>query len=176
MQRSADTTALIFGKGPSRPLMPGVMLLMNLVDQINSHRYLYLDRLYEDRDLELCVIVNEAKILGGELESFDNATAYGPIVSDDTCIKYKITFKNYVAYCVTNETYAGAGDDEEFTGTLFRTYSKSQFLDYVTASGGGLIETLDGYTHYEVVTLNQIVDVASTREPEIQIVPAADAT
>jgi hypothetical protein len=53
---------------------------------------------------------------------------------------------------------------------------KSLFLDYIAASGGGLIETLDGYRHYEVVTLNQIIDVAATREPEIEIVPKMDAT
>jgi hypothetical protein len=152
------------------------MLLMNLVDQINSHKGLYLDRLYEEKDLELCVLINEAKIVGGELESSDNVTAYGAIVSDHTCSKYKITFRDYVAYCVTNETCAGVGDDEQFIGTLFRTYSKSQFLSYVAASGGGLIETLDGYTHYEVVTLNQIIDVASTRKPEIEIVGAPVAT
>ena len=33
------------------------MLLMNLVDQINSHKWLFLDRLYEEKDLELCVII-----------------------------------------------------------------------------------------------------------------------
>ena len=85
------------------------MLLTNLIDQINSHKWLYLDRLFEERDLELCVIIDEAKIQGGELEAFENASAYGAIVSDETCAKYKIVFKNYVAYCVTNETCAGSG-------------------------------------------------------------------
>jgi hypothetical protein len=74
-------------------LKRSVMLLMNLFDQINSHKWLYLDRLYEEKDLELCVVIDEAKILGGELESSENATAYGAIVSDLTCSKYKITFK-----------------------------------------------------------------------------------
>jgi hypothetical protein len=131
---------------------------------------LYLDRLYEETDLELCVIVDEAKVLSSELESLPNSSAYGPIVSDETCNKYRITFKNYVAYCITNESCAGAGDDEQFTGTLFRTYSKSQFLDYIAKSGGGLIDTLGGYTHYEIVTMNQIIDVAATQEPEIKLV------
>lgn len=152
------------------------MLLMNLFDQINSHKWLYLDRLYEEKDLELCVVIDEAKILGGELESSENATAYGAIVSDLTCSKYKITFKDYVAYCVTNESCAGASDDEQFVGTLFRKYSQSEFLSYIAASGGGLMETLDGYTHYEVVTLNQIIDVAATREPEIELVGSSVAT
>ena len=151
------------------------MLLMNLIDQINSHKWLYLDRLYEETDLELCVIIDEAKIPGG-LETFDNATPYGAIVSDATCNKYKITFKNYIAYCVTNESCAGSGNDEHFIGNLFRTYSKSAFLDFIAASGGGIIGTLGPYTHYEVVTLNQIVDVATTRPPDIEIVSLLGAT
>lgn len=159
-----------------RSLKASVMSLSNLVEQINSHKWLYLDRLYEDADLELCVIIDEAKVLGGEPESLPNASAYGQIVSDETCNQYKITFKNYVAYSVTNESCAGEGNDDLFTGTLFRTYSKSQFLDYIRASGGGLIDTLGGYTHYEVVTLNQIIDVAATRHPEIEIVRFAVAT
>ena len=156
--------------------MPSVMLLMDFVDQLNTHKWLYLDRLYEETDLELCIVVDEAKVPGGELETFDNATAYGPIVSDETCKRYKITFKNYVAYSVTNETCAGGDSDEEFTGKVFRTYSKSQFLAYIASSTSGLIDVLSPYTHYEIVTLNQVIDVAATREPEIEIVPATAAT
>jgi len=152
------------------------MLLMELVDQINSHKWLYFHRLYEEKDLELCVIIDEAKIWGGEEETFHDASAYGAIVSDDTFNRYKITFKNYVAYSVTNETCAGADNRQEFTGTLFRTYSKSPFLDYIATSTGGLIETLGSYTHYGVVTLNQIIDVATTREPEMEIVNRIGAT
>ena len=152
------------------------MLLMELVDQINSHKWLYLDRLYEESDLELCVVINEAKILGGEPEPLENASQYGAIISDHTCKKYKIVFRDYLAYLVTNETVAGGDDDEEFTGMLFRTYSKSKFLDHLASTTNGLIDFLGLGTHYEVVTLNQIIDVAATREPEIEIVPSTDAT
>jgi hypothetical protein len=153
-----------------------VMSLTDLIDQINSHKWLYLDRLYEETDLELCVIVDEAKVLGGEPEALPNASAYGQIVSDETCRKYIITFKNYIAYCVTNETCAGAGNEEQFTGTLFRTYANSHFLDYISASSNGVPATLSGYTHYEVVTLNQIIDVATPCEPDIEIVSPLAAT
>ena len=53
---------------------------MELIHQLNAHKWLYLDRLYEETDLELCILVDEAQIVGGELETFDNAIAYGPIV------------------------------------------------------------------------------------------------
>ena len=54
---------------------------MELIDQLNAHKWLYLDRLYEETDLELCLLVDEAQIVGGELETFDNAIAYGPNVT-----------------------------------------------------------------------------------------------
>jgi hypothetical protein len=152
------------------------MWLMDLFDQINTHKYLYLDRLYEEKDLELCVVVDEAKILGGEPNTLENASQYGPIVSDHTCEKYKIVFKNYLAYLVTNEIVARGDNDEQFTGNLLRTYSKSKFLEYMASTTNGAIDVFGPCTHYEVVTLNQIIDVAATREPEIEIVPSTDAT
>jgi hypothetical protein len=152
------------------------MLLMDLFDQINTNKYLYLDRLYEEKDLELCVVVDEAKILGGESKPFENASQYGSIVSDHTCKKYRIIFKNYLAYLVTNEIVAREDKEEQFTGTLLRTYSKSKFLDYMQSTTNGAIDVLGSCTHYEVVTLNQIIDVAGTREPEIEIIPSTDAT
>jgi vacuolar-type H+-ATPase subunit I/STV1 len=152
------------------------MFLMDLLDQINTHKYLYLDRLYEEKDLELCVVVDEAKILGGESETLENASQYGAIASDYTCKKYKIVFRNYAAYLVTNEIVASGDNEEEFTGKLLRTYSKSKFLEYLASTTNGAIDVLGPCRHYEVVTLNQIIDVAATREPEIEIVPSTDAT
>jgi hypothetical protein len=161
---------------PAPQLKAVVMLLMDVLDQINTHKYLYLDRLYEEKDLELCVVVDEAKILGGEPKAVENASQYGAIASDYTCKKYKIIFKNYAAYLVTNEIVARGDNDEGFTGKLLRTYSKSKFLEYVASTTNGAIDVLGPCTHYEVVTLNQIIDVAATREPEIEIVQSTDAT
>ena len=77
---------------------------------------------------------------------------------------------------VTNEIVAREDDAEQFTGKLLRTYSKSTFLDYMASTTNGAIDVLGLYTHYEVVTLNQIIDVAATREPEIEIVSSTDET
>jgi hypothetical protein len=146
------------------------MLLMNLFDQLNAHRYLYLDKLYEENDLELCVVVNEAKVQGDELQRADNASAYGAIVADDTCKRYKVTFRNYVAYSVTNESFTVLDDEERFTGNLFRQFSKSKFLDYVAASTVAVEDIVGPYTHYEIACLNQIIDVATGREPTIETI------
>jgi hypothetical protein len=149
------------------------MLLMNIVDQLNSQKYLYLDKLFEEIDLELCILVDEAKVQRDGLQGIENASLYGAIVSDKTCRKYKITFKNHAAYSVRNESFTVWDDEEEFTGNLFRIYSKSKFLDYVAASTVAVEDVLGAYNHYEIVCLNQIIDVASSGEPLIEIVGAA---
>jgi len=153
------------------------MLLMNLFDQLNAHKYLYLDKLYEETDLELCVVINEAKVQGDKLQRADNASAYGAIVTDDTCRKYKVTFRDYVAYSVRNESFTVLDDEERFTGNLFRQFSKSKFLDYVAASTVLVEDIVGAYTHYEIACLNQIIDVATGREPTIEtIASSAPAT
>jgi hypothetical protein len=149
------------------------MLLMNLFDQINAHKYLYLDKLYEENDLELCVVINEAKVQGDHLQRADNASAYGAIVTDDTCRKYKVTFRDYVAYSVTNESFTVLDDEEQFTGNLFRQFSKSKFLDYVAASTVLVEDIVGAYMHYEIACLNQIIDVATGREPTIEMIASS---
>ena len=116
---------------------------MNLFDQLNTHRYLYLDTLYEENHLELCVLVNEAKVQGGDHHLADNVSAYGAIATDDTCKKCKVTFKDYVAYSVRNESFTVMDDEERFTGNLFRQFSKSKFLVYVAASTVAVEDIVD---------------------------------
>lgn len=156
-------------------VMPGVMLLMDVVEQLNSHKYLYLDKLYEEVDLELCILVDEAKVEGDEFEGEENASSCRAIISDGTCRKYKIMFEDYLAYSVRNESFTVWDNEEEFTGNVFRVYTKSKFIDYVRASTESfLVENVVGvYKHYEIVCQNQIIDVASSHEPKIEITGAS---
>ena len=152
------------------------MLLMNIVEQLNSHEYLYLDKLFEEVDLVLCILVDEAKVQGGRPGALENASAYGAIVSDDTCRKYRIVFDNYAAYAVRDESYADSGNEEKFTGNLFRVYSESKFLDYVAGSMIAFEDITGPYKHYGIACLNHIIDVASSHEPSIEMIgtPSGD--
>ena len=153
--------------------MPCVMLLMNIMEELNSHKYLYLDKLFEESDLELCILVDEAKVQSDEPADLENASLYAAIVSDSTCRKYKIIFENYIAYSVRNESYTVPDDEEEFTGSLYRVYAKSRFLDYVAASTVGVEHVAGAYKHYGIVCLNHVIDVAGSREPSIEIIGTA---
>jgi hypothetical protein len=149
------------------PLQPRLWSFMNFVDQINAHKYLYLDKLFEEVDLELCILLDEARV---QLDSQDSESAslYGPIVSDSTCKKYRVTFKDYIAYSVRSESFTILDDAEEFIGNLFREFSKSKFLDYVVTSTAAVEDIVGAYKHYEIACLNHIIDVATGREPLIE--------
>ncbi len=84
-------------------------------------------------------------------------------------------FEDYLAYSVRNESFTVWDNEEEFTGNVFRVYTKSKFIDYVRASTESfLVENVVGvYKHYEIVCQNQIIDVASSHEPKIEITGAS---
>jgi len=136
--------------------------MKDLIDQINTHKYLYLDKLVELNDLELEIWIDEAKTQGNRDDLPENATCYGTMETDESCKKYKIKIDGYIAYVVTNESFAQENEDEEYDGNLFRIYSKSNFLDYASKSMNvGYAEDLfdEKPKHFEIVCLNHVIDI-----------------
>ena len=144
---------------------------MNLTEQINSHQYLYLDKLVETNDLELEIWIDEARIEGGETDIPETASSYGAIVANENCKKYKIKIEGYINYSVTNESFAQENENEIFVGSLFRTYTKSKYLDYVSeALNAGYAEDVyeKKYIHCEIVCLNHVIDIMCFADFEIE--------
>jgi hypothetical protein len=56
-------------------------------------------------------------------------------------------------------------EDEIYTGKLFRTYTKSHFLDYMAQNTGG---DMNPVLHFQLLCLNHLIDVAAYDEPEFQ--------
>ena len=149
---------------------------MENVDQINQHAYLYLTEIGEPEDNVLRLVIEEARPSGEPQElKIGDVTLSGarPIVSDDTCFAYEVVFGSYVAYSVRNESYTLEDKSEEFTGHLFRAYSKSHFLDYIRVATIASDDYPGKLNHYEIVCGNHIVDVVSIGEPVICIVRRA---
>ena len=149
---------------------------MNLVDQINRHTYLFLTEIGEPEDNVLRLVIEEARASGEPEEmKIGDVTLSGarPITSDDSCHAYEVVFGSYVAYSVRNESYTPEDKSEEFTGKLFRVYSKSRFRDYLSVATFATDEYPGKLNHYEIVCENHIVDVASVGEPEISILRRA---
>jgi hypothetical protein len=144
---------------------------MNLFNRINEHRYLYLTELSEPEDNVLRLIVTEGRT-GDEAgapagdEVAETMSKSSPILADGSAA-YELIFDQYIAYAVLNESFTVRDDAEKFEGKLFRIYSESKFLSYVSA---GTIATADypgSYKHYGLVCLNHVVEIASTADPVI---------
>ena len=149
---------------------------MNLIEQIDRHKYLYLTEIGELDVNVLRVVIEEAKAIDEAREigvGDTKITGLKPIVSDETCQKYEIIFGSYVAYCVRNESYTVLDEYEEFTGRLFNIYSKSRFLDYVQAATIASEDYPGKFTDYGINCLDHILDVISVDAPEIEIIKRA---
>ncbi|HEY2822066.1 MAG TPA: hypothetical protein VGJ06_13570 [Candidatus Acidoferrum sp.] len=145
------------------------------MNPLNSTKYVYLRELTEPRDnsLRLLVqeaVVNPAGVVGIHLELPELAGLLrdaSPIESTDACRSFELTWKHYVAYLVTEELVGSCGHngDEVFTGSVFRVYTKSHFLEYLARDTGGHTQPL---LHFKLICLNHLIDVAAYDAPEVK--------
>ena len=146
-------------------------------DSLNSVKYLYLRELSEPRDNSLRIVV---------VEAVDNRSAPSPvhpdlpelaeilkdswpIESSANCKSFELSWKNYIAYLVTEECVGSCGgyDDEAFSGELFRVYTKSHFLEHLARDTGAHV---DPVLHFKLICLNHLIDIASYLPPEIRLI------
>lgn len=88
--------------------------------QIDSASYLFLNRLFEPRDNSLTIILEEAisnKAKTGAKE-FPGGVVFedcSPIEPTEDCRVFKLEWKNYISYCMTEEMIGSCGkyEDEE---------------------------------------------------------------
>lgn len=93
-----------------------------------------------------------------------------PIESVPGGRRFRLTWKHYVAYLVTEELVGSNAltgySDELFTGTVFRTYTKSHFLDHIARNTGGHLHDV---RHFKIICLDHLIDVASYYPPEVEL-------
>jgi hypothetical protein len=147
-----------------------------IISMLNQAEYLYLRHVCEPRENSLRLVVEEATVNRSRMgEASASAGQFSEILKDASpieatagCRTFALHWDRYAAYLVTEELVGGGGDhgDEMYTGTLFRVYSKSHFLDHLARDTGGHIEPL---THYKLICQNHLIDVASYGRPEIRL-------
>jgi hypothetical protein len=145
--------------------------MMNLANQLNQHRYLYLTAIGEPKENVLRLVIEEARASGAPQEVQLGEVVLSesrPIVADECCHAYEILFESYVAYSVRNECFVVEDATEEYIGRLFCVYSRSHFLDYVRVATFASEEYPGHLQHYGINCLNHIVDVVSVEEPTIR--------
>ena len=94
-----------------------------------------------------------------------------PVEPTERSRTFELKWKQYIAYSVTSESF-GLPDDHSAvraSGRLFRTYSKSHFLDFVSRATIATDQYPGPSTHFCVVSECHVIDIISTQMPEIQI-------
>lgn len=138
-----------------------------MLKNINSAKYLCLDKIIEDHELELRVYVNEAVPESSPGKHGNGTGEHLPVVTTDACARYELVFENYVGYSVHNESYASMDSKEKFMGNLFRLYNHSTFLDYIQSSCIAPDVLAPKLKHYEIICLSHVIDVATEHAPII---------
>ena len=132
----------------------------SLFARVNKAKHLFLRSLTESgiNQLHLVVeeaVVNEAK--RGKMKSSDipDFLAFllessAPIESIDGCLAFRLYWKHYAAYLVTEECVGSCGDyaDEVFEGDRLRKYSKSHFLRTSRSGHRRTLSTADSFQNH----------------------------
>ena len=149
--------------------------------ELNDCDNLFARGIREIEELTLELILAEAKpqaqILSPRGEGPVEALLVGgrPIESDATCRSFRLIFErmNMVSYTVLNESYGAYPEaPEEFSGKLFRVFSRSHFLEFIKRTTCASDEYPGVLQHYQIACLNHVVDVICTGPPSIAIGPA----
>lgn len=155
----------------------------DLFSRMNAAKHLFLRSLTESgiNQLHLVIeeaVVNEAKRGNMAPSTLPDSLAFlressAPIESIEGCLAFRLHWKRYAAYLVTEECVGSCGDyaDEVFEGDRLRKYSKSHFLDHLARDTGAHSRPL---IHFKIICENHLVDVAAEDLPEIEIVQSFD--
>jgi hypothetical protein len=147
--------------------------------QIDSAAYLFLGRLFEPRDNQLTIFLEEAvankakkapRIFTGGVD-LGEAT---PIEHTPECRVFSLSWTSYVTYCVTEEMVGSCGEDKDdvHTGQLLRQCSESNFLSFLAKETGAHFAP---YQHYKICCQNHNIDIAATASPTLGVLSPTEA-
>jgi hypothetical protein len=144
-------------------------------DTLNSVGYLCLRELSEPKDNSLRIVAEEAvanhsgkgRVQPGLPGSAKILTEYSPMESMDGCRAFELFWRSDVAYLVAEKCVGSCGEPtgETYTGTLFRVYTQSHFLDHLARDTGAHTRPIQ---HDKLTCLNHLLDVACYDPPEIR--------
>ncbi len=147
---------------------------MEYFNLVNSHDYFYLNNITEPNDNSVRVIIrtaeltdNQAQIEIGE-SHIENVRA---IESSKSSPNYEIVFSSYVGYSVRDESFAYGCNEKILQGKLFCIYEDSEYLNYIKKCTMACDDHPGPITHYGINCLNHIIDIISTDEPIIKLLP-----
>ncbi|WP_423148127.1 hypothetical protein [Rubrolithibacter danxiaensis] len=146
---------------------------MNNFEEINNYGGLFLTKLHEPSDNSLEIEVRE---------SFTSPLSTDVVVGEKTikdCYEvsineygtsFNISFINYVAYQVLNESFYSFRENENYVAGKYSTFcifSESSYLDFVLKETYADEIFPKELRHYGLYCQNHIVHIIALNEPEI---------
>jgi len=155
------------------------MLKSEAIAHLNSAKYVDLREISEPdkqafNSLRIVVeeaIVNQAAAVVSDRPEFANLLESAhPIESVEGCKTFRLSWKHYLAYLVTEELVGSNAPngyaDEVYVGRVLRMYTKSHFLDHIMRDTGGHVQEV---LHYKLICLNHLIDVVSYLPPNVEV-------
>lgn len=143
----------------------------NFTHQFINSKSLFLRNIAEPHENGLRLLLEEASPRSGPTESRliggVEITGLRAIESDERSRLFELRWDQYIAYNVTNESYAAADKDSLYEGKLIRVYSKSPFLEFIRKATFATEEYCGPLLHVCVCAENHIVDVVATKLPVV---------
>ena len=146
---------------------------MDHYNEINASDWLFLTAFHkpDQHSLEFTLTIGEKSAEPEDLiieEVNVNLGPAYPIHVDETCQQFIVNFSPYICFNIVNESYASVCKETDvYTRQKIRIYERSSFLDYVKADSWASPQHPGEYKHYQFITNNHIINVASVLEPEI---------
>ena len=139
---------------------------MKPIEIIHKSKWVFLEsaQVNQNTDLELYFVI-------GSVSNQSEQTIVGeafPVNYDNQSSRYKVTFKDFIAYSILNESYDNIDTSNEININGFRLYKKSNFLDYVLKDTFATQVIDEEILHYFFFTQDHIINVASKTEPQIK--------
>ena len=136
----------------------------------------------EPQENTLRVVVEEARsgaptdskaaAAAASLPALDSILQGARVIShSEECRVFEVYWPSYIAYSVRNESYVANDKYEKSEGRLLVKYTKSRFLKYVEVGTFATCEYPGPFAHWGVICSNHIIDVVSTKEPEVRVLP-----
>jgi hypothetical protein len=142
----------------------------NELAELDACASLYLRNISEPAQNSLRLLIEEAFVMPEEVTAkFAEAELANCHIVKPTADSrlFEIIWDNYVAYSVANESYSTRNESEEFSGRFARLYGKSLFLDYISRATLACKDYPGPLQHVQLVCECHIIDVVSTRFPQV---------
>jgi len=160
----------------------------DVAKEMDDCTYLFLRWIGEPKDNHLRLIIEEASPqshrtwippIESSPEIADILAGASPIESDSKSRLFEVSYEDYISYTVMNESYGKFPEPPElFTGKLFREFQWSYLLEWTRKvsyasddhPGPGILQ------HHEIACLNHVIDVITTRPPNLTLIERENST